>query len=68
VLNGNIRMRDKSDDNECGKKPSCSLPSSGLLRSVRWFDTDVSEIPIVPIIIGQAVFLDCLALDDKTNR
>ena len=32
-----------------------SLPSSGLLRSVRWFDTDVSGLLIRPIFKGQAV-------------
>jgi hypothetical protein len=26
-----------------------SIPSSGLLRGVRWFDTDVSGVPIGPI-------------------
>ena len=29
------------------------LPSSGLLHSVRWFDTDVLGLPISPILKGQ---------------
>jgi hypothetical protein len=29
--------------------------SSGLLCSVRWFDIDVSELPIRPIFEGQTV-------------
>jgi hypothetical protein len=31
------------------------LPSSGLLRSVRWFKTNVSELPTGPILEGQAI-------------
>jgi hypothetical protein len=31
------------------------LPSTGLLRSVRWFAGDVSLLPICPIVKGQAV-------------
>ena len=30
-------------------------PSSGLSRSVTWFDTDVSGLPTGPIVKGQAV-------------
>ena len=30
------------------------IPSSVLLRGVRWFDTDVSGLPIGPIFKGQA--------------
>jgi hypothetical protein len=37
--------------------------SSGLLREVGWFRTDVSEIPICPIFKDQAVFLDSLTLE-----
>ena len=33
------------------------LPSSGLLGDVRRFNTDVSGLPIGPIIKGQALFL-----------
>jgi hypothetical protein len=31
------------------------LPSSGLLRGVMWFETDVSGLPICPILKGQGV-------------
>jgi hypothetical protein len=31
------------------------LPSSGILRGVRWFATDVSGLIIGPIFKGQAV-------------
>ena len=31
------------------------LPSSGLLRGISLFKTDVSELPIGPILKGQAV-------------
>jgi hypothetical protein len=34
---------------------SSILPSSGLLRGVRWFETDVSGLPVGPIFKGQAV-------------
>ena len=30
-------------------------PSTGLLHGVRWFDTDVSGLPISPIFKGQSV-------------
>ena len=32
---------------------NCILPSSGLLRGVRWFKTDVSRLHILPIFKGQ---------------
>jgi hypothetical protein len=39
----------------CGKEyKACSLLSSGLLCSVRWFDTDVSGPHIDSILKGQA--------------
>ena len=34
---------------------SQSLPSSGLLSSVRWFETDVSKLPAGHIFKGQAL-------------
>jgi hypothetical protein len=34
--------------------------SSGMLRSVGWFGTDVSELRISPIFKGQAIFLGML--------
>ena len=34
------------------------LPSSGLLRDVRWFETDVSGLPIGPNFKGQACILE----------
>jgi hypothetical protein len=37
------------------------LASSRLLRSVGWFRTDVSGLPIGPI------FKDCLAVEDGTE-
>jgi hypothetical protein len=39
------------------------LPSSCLLRGVRWFDTDVSGLHTGPIFKGQAV-----SLEDGTDR
>ena len=33
------------------------IPSSGILRWVRWFETDVSGLPIGPIFKGQAILL-----------
>jgi hypothetical protein len=32
------------------------LPSSGLIRGVRWFETDVSGLPVSSVLKGQAVF------------
>jgi hypothetical protein len=40
----------------------CILPSSALLNSVRWFDTDVSGLPIVPSSSVK------LSLEGGTNR
>jgi hypothetical protein len=37
--------------------PNVILPSSELLRGVRWFETDVSVLPVGPIFKGQAVLL-----------
>jgi hypothetical protein len=34
------------------------LPSSGLLRGVRWFDMDVSKLSIGPIFKGKTSFTD----------
>jgi hypothetical protein len=31
------------------------FPSSGLLRGVRWFETDVSGLPIRPIVKGHII-------------
>ena len=31
------------------------LPSSGSLRGVRWFDTDVSRLPVGSFFEGQVV-------------
>jgi hypothetical protein len=43
--------------------------SSGLLRGVRWFETDVSALPIGPIFKGQAVkLLGQLNPEDGTDR
>ena len=49
---------------------SSILPSSGLLSGVKWFRTDVSEVPIGPIFKGQAVEEqeDSLTLEDETYR
>ena len=44
-----------------------TLPSSGLLRSVRWVDTDVSVLPIGPIFKGQTVQLESSTLEDGTD-
>jgi hypothetical protein len=38
------------------------LPSSGLLRGIRWFETDVSGPPIGPIFLGS------LALEGGIDR
>ena len=47
----------------------CDLRSPAMLRSVDWLlCTDVSGQPIGPIFKGQAVqalFLECLALEDR---
>ena len=47
------------------------ISSYGLLRSVRWSDTDVSGQPIDPIIKGQTVvisfFLCSLTLEDGSD-
>jgi hypothetical protein len=47
------------------------ISSSGLLRSVRWSDTDVSGQPIDPIIKSQTVvisfFLCSLTLEDGSD-
>ena len=41
----------------------------GILHSVeRYFRTDVSGNSIVPIFKDQAVFLDCLTLEDGNYR
>ena len=49
-----------------------NLSSSGILRSVGWFRTDVSGLRIGPIFKGQYVqilfsFLDILTLEDGTD-
>ena len=36
-------------------KSKCILSSSGMLRSVGWFRTDVSGLPTGPIFMGQDV-------------
>jgi hypothetical protein len=36
------------------------LPASGLLWGARWFETNVSGIPVGSIFKGQYVFLDIL--------
>ena len=45
-----------------------SLPSSGVLRCIKRFETDVSGLPVGPVFKGQAVqegqsFWDCLTVD-----
>ena len=42
---------------DCREGQTRSLSSSGLLRNVRWFDTDVSGLRIGPVFEGQAVYL-----------
>jgi hypothetical protein len=42
------------------------LPSSGLLRGVRWFDTDVSGLPVGPVF--KAFFFDILTFEDGTDQ
>jgi hypothetical protein len=47
------------------------MPFSGLLRGVKWFETDVLGLPISPIFKGQAVQeeqLDCFTFEDGTDR
>jgi hypothetical protein len=36
------------------------LPPSGLLRGVRWFETDVSGLPVGPIFNGQPRMINIL--------
>jgi hypothetical protein len=45
------------------------LPSSGLLRGVRWCESDVSEPPTSPIFRFKlpSFFLDSLTLSEKTD-
>ena len=46
------------------------LPPSGLLCGVRWFETDVSGLPVGAILKGQAIhnFLDSWTLVDDTRQ
>ena len=32
---------------------NCIIPSSGLLRGVRWCETDISVLPVGPVFKGQ---------------
>ena len=47
---------------EIRNKSVLIIPSSGLLRSVRWFDTDVSGLPIGPIFKGQVIDVSVLSV------
>ena len=47
------------------------MPFSGLLRGVKWFETDVLGLPIGAIFKGQAVQeeqLDYFTFEDGTDR
>jgi hypothetical protein len=43
------------------------LPPSGSLRSVRWFETDVSGLPIRPVLKGQAGRLDSAEVKERVE-
>jgi hypothetical protein len=45
-----------------------SIPSSGLLRGLRWFETDVFGLPICPISRGHCPRSSSLTLEDGTDR
>jgi hypothetical protein len=53
------------------KKPYCYaariLPSSGLLRGVRWFETDVLGLPILHIFKDQALFRQFFDLQKSSH-
>jgi hypothetical protein len=55
ALEGKLSGAATNPNLRLGPRLKLILPSSGLLRSVRWFNTDVSELPIGPILKGQAV-------------
>jgi hypothetical protein len=44
----------------------CILPSSDLLRCLSRFETDVSVLPVDPIIKGKNIRLDILTLENGT--
>ena len=46
----------------------CIFPSSDLLRGVSRFETDVSVLPVDPIIKGKNIRLDILPLENGTIR
>jgi hypothetical protein len=70
LLAGNESLMSTLDMPHCRLPPRLNLilPSSGLLRSVRWFETDVSGLPTEPTFKSQDVFLDILTLEDRSDR